>query len=156
MDMLQTTDTTDSRLVVEFHVAEAAFGIDAKRVLEIVKTGDWTPVHGAPPDVLGIRNLRGRIVTIVDMATHLGMGHIETSERSRLLIMEHQSDYYGFLVDSVSEAIALDEAMISTPPASLNANLRNRLLGVYRKKQELTAILDPEVLFSWNTQSRNA
>jgi purine-binding chemotaxis protein CheW len=114
-----------------------------------VKVGELTYLHDAPTGVIGIRNLRGRIVTVVDMATHLNLGSVEIGPDTRLLIMEHQSESYGFLVDAVTDAIALDEEHINTPPASLDPSLRSRLRGVWREADRLTAILDPQALFQW-------
>lgn len=134
-------------LVAQFMIGEATFGVDARRVLEVVKVGEWTPVHGAPEGVLGIRNLRGRIVTVIDFAVQLGLGQVVPGPASRLLIMEQLGDYYGFLVDAVTEAVALDETQITEPPSSLAADLRNRLTGVWREGRALTAIIEPDSLF---------
>jgi len=142
----------DGLLVTGFIVAGAAFGIDARLVLEVVKVGELTPVHGAPPGVCGVRNLRGRIVTVVDMATHLGLGCVETGPETRLLIMEHQSEPFGFLVDAVTDAIALDAERINTPPAGMDPDLRSRLSGVWRENDSLTAIIDAGALFKWNDE----
>jgi purine-binding chemotaxis protein CheW len=142
-------ETTDGLLVTGFALGAAAFGVDARMVLEVVKVGDLTPVHGAPRGVVGIRNLRGRIVTVVDMAVHLDLGSVDIGPETRLLIMEHQGEPYGFLVDTVTEAIALDAECIVSPPASLDPALRARLRGVWREADRITAILDPQALFQW-------
>lgn len=142
-------ETTDGLLVTGFTLGDASFGVDARLVQEVVKVGELTPVHGAPSGVVGIRNLRGRIVTVVDMAAHLNLGHVESGPETRLLIMEHQGEFYGFLVDAVTDAIAMDEKRIGKPPASLEPALRSLLIGVWREGQTLTAILDPQALFKW-------
>lgn len=147
-------ETTDGLLVTGFSLGAANFGIDARLVQEVVKVGELTRVHAAPADVIGIRNLRGRIVTVVDMATHLDLGCVAIGTESRLLIMEHQGESYGFLVDAVTEAIALDEEHIGTPPASMDPALRARLRGVWRETERLTAILDPQALFLWEDATR--
>jgi purine-binding chemotaxis protein CheW len=144
--------TTDGLLVTRFVVGTAAFGLDARLVLEVVKVGDLTRVHNAPAEVLGIRNLRGRIVTVVDMAMHLQLGQVTADAESRLLIMEHQGETYGFLVDTVTDATAMDAEALETPPASLSPALRRRLVGVWRQGGQLTAILNPATLFQWNEE----
>jgi chemotaxis signal transduction protein len=68
--------------------------------------------------------------------------------------MEHQGESYGFLVDAVTEAIALDEERIGAPPASLDPALRGRLRGVWREADRLTAILDPQALFQWEDAAK--
>ncbi len=140
-------------LVTEFLVGGAAFGIDARLVLEVVKVGDLTPVHGAPHGVVGIRNLRGRIVTVVDMAIHLNIGTVISGPDTRLLIMEHEGEPFGFLVDAVTHAISLDEDGLGEAPAGLDKAMRNRLIGVWSQDGHLTAILNAQMLFTWHEES---
>jgi purine-binding chemotaxis protein CheW len=147
-------NTGDGLLVTGFTLGKADFGVDARLVQEVVKVGELTYVHDAPPGVVGIRNLRGRIVTVMDMATHLNLGSVEIGPETRLLIMEYQGESYGFLVDAVTDAIALDEEHINVPPASLDPALRGRLRGVWRETDRLTAILDPQALFQWEETAK--
>lgn len=150
----ENTDETqdDDILVAQFKLGDAVFGIDARLVQEVVKVGELTPVHGAPEDVVGVRNLRGHIVTMIDMSVHLGLGTVEIGPDTRILIITHQGEFYGFLVDAVTEAIALKQDELAAPPASLSPELRGRISGVWRKGKELTAILSSEALFKWNDQ----
>jgi purine-binding chemotaxis protein CheW len=141
-------------LVTEFRVGAAAFGIDARVVLEVVKMGEITPVHGAPPEVMGIRNLRGRIVTLVDLASHLRVGSAAPGPENRILILEDRGEPYGFLVDSVTGAIALDAERLEPAPSGLDAGLRGRLLGVWRESDHLCSILEPAALFQWDVPAR--
>jgi purine-binding chemotaxis protein CheW len=147
--MEHTEEEIDSFLATGFMLGTAAFGVDARLVMEVVKVGELTRVHDAPDGVVGIRNLRGRIVTVVDMATHLGLGSVSIGPETRLLIMEHQGEPYGFLVDEVTDAVALDEDAIGALPPGLSPPLRERARGVFRKEDRLMAILDPRALFQW-------
>jgi purine-binding chemotaxis protein CheW len=147
-------DTTGGLLVTGFELGDASFGVDARLVQEVVKVGELTRVHDAPSGVVGIRNLRGRIVTVVDTAVHLGLGRVAIGPENRLLIMEHQGESFGFLVDSVTDAIPLEEKGLSAPPGSLDAALSSRLSGVWREADRLTAILDPQTLFQWKEEAR--
>jgi purine-binding chemotaxis protein CheW len=143
-------------LVTEFRMGESSFGVDARVVLEVVKMGEITRVHGAPSAVIGIRNLRGRIVTLVDLAEHIGVGSVAPGPENRVLILEDRGEPYGFLVDSVSGAIALDREGLEAPPASLDTALSGRLLGIWREADHLTAILDPASLFTWDESAQKA
>ncbi len=145
-------EKTDGLLLTGFSLGDASFGVDARLVQEVVKVGEVTRVHGAPPGVTGIRNLRGRIVTVVDMAEHLGLGTVDINTESRLLIMERLNESFGFLVDAVTDALSLDEGLIGAPPANMDPVLRGRLRGVWREGDRLTTILDPEALFIWNDE----
>lgn len=147
--MVGHDDTIDGMLITGFRLGKASFGIDARLVQEVVKISDLTHVHQAPTGVVGIRNLRGHIVTVIDLAQHLGLGEVAAGDENRLLIIENDGESYGFLVDAVTEAIVLDEELISDPPASLDPDLRERLHGVWREADQLTSILEPQSLFRW-------
>ena len=133
-------------LLATFFLQNAIFGIDAKLVQEIVKVGDITPVHHAPPLVLGIRNLRGRIVTVIDMAIRLELGCVEQGNDSRLLIMEYNDEPIGFLVDQVRETIQVSLNEVLPPPPSLYHIQHRFLQGVCKDAGHLVGILDPELL----------
>lgn len=137
-------------LVVRFRVGDTLFGIEAKLVIEVVKIGELTYVHDAPPEVMGIRNLRGHIVTVIDTSLHLGTNHKVISPDSRLLIMEKHGEFYGYLVDAVHDAQELITGSFEPPPPSLHPSLHDRIKGVWREGEHLTAILDPDAFFEWN------
>lgn len=147
-----TNGTGEELLLTGFKIGDAVFGIDARLVVEVVKVGEVTPVHGAPSGVCGIRNLRGRIVTVVDMSTHFGLGCVELGPESRLLLMEDRGEPFGFLVDEVTDTLAVNPKRIDRAPAGMDPNLRGRLKGVWREEGQLTAILDPQALFSWSEE----
>jgi purine-binding chemotaxis protein CheW len=134
-------------LLVTFLLGNASFGIDAQLVQEVVNVGDITHVHHAPAHVVGIRNLRGRIVTVVDMAVLLELGYITMGTESKLLIMEWQNEPVGFLVDVVTEAITAAAGTITAPPANLHARQRRNLRGVYQDGEHLIGVLNPDALF---------
>ncbi|MBK7141941.1 MAG: chemotaxis protein CheW [bacterium] len=147
-------ESNDGLLVTGFMLGKATFGVDARLVQEVVKVGDVTRVHDAPTGVIGIRNLRGRIVTVLDMAVHLNLGCVEPGPETRMLIMEYQGESYGFLVDAVTDAIALEEDRIASPPASMDGALRERVRGVWREGDKLTTIIDADALFRWEDVAR--
>ncbi|MBK5938721.1 hypothetical protein CCR96_05520 [Halochromatium roseum] len=149
ISMNATSPPKEKQLVTAFRLCGGLFAINAQLVQEVIRVGELTQVYGAPDEVVGIRNLRGRIVTVIDAAAHLNLGRVEISPEARLLIIEHQQEHYGFLVDQVIEALDLDQDQIEPVPSSLEPALRSRLLGIWRHTDELTAILDPEVLFRW-------
>ncbi|MCC7221889.1 MAG: chemotaxis protein CheW [Candidatus Contendobacter sp.] len=137
-------------LITTFMLGDALFGVNAWLVQEVVKVGGLTRVHHAPTAVAGIRNLRGRIVTVVDLALRLELGCVTLGPDARLLIMEWQGEPVGFLVDTVTDAITVSEERITPPPASIDPVLRRSLRGIWREGDRLIAILDPPALFQWD------
>ena len=142
-------ETKTGLLVTEFILSDAHFGINAQLILEVVKMGRLTPVHRAPEEVVGICNLRGRIVTVVDMKIHLQLGVLNQSSETRMLIMENRGEAYGFLVDMVTNAIVVEESLLEPCVEGLPHHLSHRLLGVWRESDRLISILDPKTLFQW-------
>jgi purine-binding chemotaxis protein CheW len=147
---------SDDLLLVTFLIGEAAFGIDAHLVQEVVNVGDITHVHHAPAHVVGIRNLRGRIVTVVDMAVLLGLGSVTMGTESKLLIIELSNEPVGFLVDVVTEAIVIAVDKISSPPANLSERQRRNLRGIYKDSGKIVGVLDPETLFLMESEAEQS
>jgi purine-binding chemotaxis protein CheW len=137
-----THQADDALLVATFLLGDAVFGIDAQQVQEVTRVGDVTPVCHAPADVVGIRNLRGRIVTVIDLCTRLELGHVARGPENRILIVEAQGESVGLLVESVSDTIATHSDALSPPPPNLHGVKSRNLRGVCRGGERLVALLD--------------
>ncbi len=148
--MQSDEEPDEGLLIAAFMLGDATFGVNAQLVQEVVRVGDITCVHHAPAAVIGIRNLRGRIVTVVDLAVWLELGCATLGPDARLLIMEWQGEPIGFLVDVVTDAITVTEDRIAAPPASIDPVLRRNLRGIWREGDRLIALLDPSALFQWD------
>jgi len=135
--------TDDTLLVATFLLGNAAFGIGAAQVQEVVRMGEITPVHHAPPYVVGIRNLRGRIVTVIDLRARLNLGVAEAGGDSRILIVDWQGEPIGLLVDSIADTISVNVADITPPPPNVHGIQSRNLRGVCRSSERLVALLDP-------------
>jgi purine-binding chemotaxis protein CheW len=135
--------TNDALLVITFMLGDAAFGITASYVQEVARVGDITPVHHAGAEVVGIRNLRGRIVTVIDLCTLLGLGSINSGPENRILIVESMGEPVGLLVDCISDTISVNPGQIQPPPSSVPGNQGRNLLGVWHSGERLIALLEP-------------
>lgn len=132
----------DTSLAITFLLGDSVFGIDASDVQEVVKVDQITPVHHAPSYVVGIRNLRGRIVTVIDLGARLELGAIEITPNSRILIVICDDESIGLLVDCVNDTISTDAKDIAPPPPSLQGARSRYLLGVYRGGGRLVSLID--------------
>ena len=132
----------DALLVATFLLGEAAFGIDAQQVQEVARVCDITTVHHAPPDVVGIRNLRGRIVTAIDLRSRLGLGQVQASADNRILIVDWQGEPVGLLVDSVADTIETSPENLAPAPPNLHGVQSRKLRGVCRGGERLVALLE--------------
>ena len=132
----------DGLLVATFLLGEAAFGIDAQQVQEVARVGHITPVAHAPSYAVGIRNLRGRIVTVIDLRARLELGRVEAASGNRILIVEWQGESVGLLVDSVADTIETSLDQLAPPPPNLHGVQSKNLRGVCRGGERLVALLD--------------
>jgi len=108
--------------------------------------GELTPVRHAAEFVAGIRNLRGRIITVIDLCVRLGLGSVDTGPDSRILIADWKGEPVGLLVDRVADAIAVGADALEPSPPNLHGIQMQKLLGVFRSGQRLAALLDLAVV----------
>lgn len=140
--MASSKKTSEDLLVATFLLGQAAFGVDTADIQEVVRIGDITPVRHAPKYVVGIRNLRGRIVTVIDLRTRLELGRVGPTEESRILIVEAQGEPIGMLVDQVADTLTVPVAEITPPPPNVHGVQSRNLRGVCRGGGRLVALLD--------------
>jgi len=129
--------------LVCFRIARETYGIDIFAVREIVKPQEITPVPGTESYVLGIINLRGRIVSVVDLAARLGLGAAEVGRSTRILVVDLDGFTVGFLVDAATEVLKLDGDAIEPAPEELKSSIREDYLeGVGKLADRLVIILN--------------
>ncbi len=140
-------------LLVTFSLGEGVFGINADLVQEVVKVSALTPVHHAPEYVLGIRNLRGRVVTVLDLRSRLDLGTSPSAPENRVLIIDWHGEPIGLLVDRIADTISLAADAIEDPPHNLHSVQQASLRGVTRQGERLVAILDINTVLQVSEQS---
>lgn len=121
---------------------DRVFGIDATLIQEVVMVGEITPARHAADYVAGIRNLRGRIITVIDLGVRLGLGPVEIGPESRILIADWKGEPVGLLVDRVADAIAMQAGDVEPAPPNLHGVQMQTLRGVFRSGKRLAALLD--------------
>ena len=115
------TDTQEKDLTTEielltFQVGKQEYAIDIMSVREIRGWSKATPLPHAPKFVRGVINLRGTVLTIVDLADRLGMGPTKTNERNVIIVVHTGKETVGLLVDAVSDILAINKSDLQTPP----------------------------------------
>ncbi len=132
----------DALLLASFALGDAVFGIDAQQIQEVAKVGEITPVRHAPACVIGIRNLRGRVITVLDLRIRLELGSVQIGHDSRVLIVEGEGEPVGLLVDRVDDMIAVKPKDIMPAPPNVNGVQNRNLRGVFRGGKRLVAVLN--------------
>jgi purine-binding chemotaxis protein CheW len=131
-----------SILLATFFVRDALCALDAASVQEVIRLGPVTPVRYAPEEVIGIVNLRGRIVTIVDLGMRLGFPKAVPGADSRIFIIEDRSEFIGLLVDRVDEVVEVERDHWQPPPANVNWGQARFFKGVCRARGRVITLLD--------------
>jgi len=131
-----------------FSVGDFYLGILTSEVIELTKGLEVTPVPLGPVGVSGFINLRGQIVTAIDMRKRLGLHSIEHSDTTISLFFEDQGTLFGLLVDDVSDILELDKSSFEEPPSNLSLASSELILGVHKLPHKLLLILDPHKIIS--------
>lgn len=127
---------------VTFCLADEKYAINVMRVQEIMRVTEITPVPGAPSYVLGIINLRGKVVTVIDTHKRFGLDSITADDSSSIVIIETEAHVIGFLVDSVAEVIEMRASEIEVAPNFGNEEAAKYVQGVTERNNELLILVD--------------
>ena len=127
---------------VTFRLGDEKYGINVMQVQEVLRVAEIAPVPGAPSYVLGIINLRGNVVTVIDTRNRFGLMSKETDDNSRIVIIETESHIIGILVDSVAEVVELRASDIETAPNVGNEETSRYIQGVTSRDNELLILVD--------------
>jgi purine-binding chemotaxis protein CheW len=134
-------------LLATFYVRDALCALDAAGVQEVIRVDSVTRVRHAPDEVAGVMNLRGKIVTLLDLGMILGFGKSVVTKESRVFIMEDRNEFLGVLVDRVGEVIETESGQADSLPVNIPAAQARFFRGICRAGGHVIALLNPrEVL----------
>jgi purine-binding chemotaxis protein CheW len=140
----QTEIHSDTVELATFYVGEALCGMDILKVQEINKLIEMTRVPQAPEYVLGILNLRGEIVTIIDLGNKLSLKSTEMSDKTRNIIVNSNGEHIGLMVEKISDVVQADWEKVEAPPANIGGVQGKYFTGVFKTEDRLIGILDVE------------
>lgn len=130
-------------------IAKQLFGIPVLQVQDVLGQQNVTKIPLAPPEVAGSLNLRGRIVTAIDVRRRLGLDPDEKKKTDMSVVVEHDNELYSLIIDNVGDVLSLYDKDFEGNPATLDPLWREISLGIYRMKNELLVVLDvPKLLNS--------
>ena len=125
-------------------IGDQLFGLPISRVQDVFVPERLTLVPLAPPEIAGLLNLRGRIVTVIDMRRRLDLPLRDASRRMIAIGVEYKAESYGLLIDEIGEVLQLPAAGREDNPVNLDARLAHVSLGVHRLDGALLVVLDVE------------
>ena len=127
---------------VTFRLAGETYGINVMQVQEVLRYTEIAPVPGAPGYVLGIINLRGNVVTVIDTRNRFGLESGELTDNTRIVIIETEGHVIGVLVDSVAEVVYLRQSEVENAPNVGNDESAKFIQGVCHKNDELLILIE--------------
>lgn len=133
--------------IIAFKLHDRDFCLETKSIREIRGWGRSTPIPHAPRDVLGVLDLRGAVIPIIDLAVRLGMEPIGSNERSAIIVAEVGGDIVGLLVDGVSDLLAVDRGLVQPIPATVHSDGIGFAQGMITHDLGMICFLDLSKLF---------
>jgi purine-binding chemotaxis protein CheW len=123
-------------------LGDELIGLPILRVQDVFAPDGVAQVPLAPPEIAGVLNLRGRIVTLIDLRARLGMPPRPTGQPSMAIGVELRGESYGLLIDSIGEVLHLDQAEREPNPLNLDPRLARVSAGIHRLQERLLIVLD--------------
>jgi purine-binding chemotaxis protein CheW len=138
----ETADRALSRQYSTFDVAGSYFGIDVLQVQEVLRCQEMTPVPLAPPVIEGLINLRGQIVTALDMRRRLGLPPRDRGETAMNVVVRTEEGAVSLLVDEIGDVVEVDSMSFERPPENLDPAISELVRGIHKLKGRLLLVLD--------------
>ncbi|MBU3845065.1 MAG: chemotaxis protein CheW [Candidatus Anaerobiospirillum pullicola] len=133
---------------VTFQLDKEMYGVNVMQVREVLRYSDIAPVPGAPAYVLGIINLRGNVVSVIDTRMRFGLPPAEVTDNTRIMIIESERQTVGILVDSVAEVVDLNTKDIDDTPNVGTEESAKFICGVCNRGDDLLILIDLYKLLS--------
>lgn len=127
-----------------FYVDGLFFGVEVLRVQEVIRFQEMTPVPLASNVVSGLINLRGQIVTAIDLRRRLALADRDPAELPMNVVIRTDDGAVSLLVDQIGDVLEVDADNYERPPETLSGVARQLVLGVYKLKDNLLLILDTD------------
>lgn len=136
-------------------IRDQLFGLPIGEVEDVFEPQMVTHVPMCPPEVVGVLNLRGRIVSVIDVCTRLGMKSLEP-EKPMAIGLRREGGTYALLVDEVGDVIHPEAGSLEPVPSHLDQRWKSVCTGVHQLEDKLMMVLDPDCVFENESESRVA
>jgi purine-binding chemotaxis protein CheW len=127
-----------------FYLEKLLFGVELKSVQEVIRSLEMTRVPLAPAVVSGLINLRGQIVTAVDLRRRLELDPAPPGQLAMNVVVRSEDGAVSLLVDEIGDVLEVDQSTFELPPETLRGSVRGMILGVHKLKDRLMLVLDTE------------
>ena len=151
-----TEDTRDSMagMYLTFDLADVGYGLEIRHVIEIIGIQPVTCVPDMPEHVIGVLNLRGKVIPIIDVRLRFGLPERDYDERTCIIVVNVHDDSVGLVVDMVSEVVDIPDGQIEPPPAH-GRETACYIQGMGKLEERVKLLLDVETLVQAEGLSTN-
>jgi purine-binding chemotaxis protein CheW len=133
----------DARQFATFLLDGLLFGVDVLQVQEVIRYQQMTRVPRAPAIVEGLINLRGQIVTAIDMRKRLGFSPRPADQRPMNVVVQNSDGVVSLLVDGIGDVVEVEPAQVESVPETVSSRVREVVVGVFKLREGLLLVLDP-------------
>ncbi len=141
-------ESEDIMQLVGFIVGNEELAVPILNIQEIIKPIECTKVPSVPDYVLGVFNLRGSILPLIDLRRKFGLPSVSQNEETRYIVIKTENNEAGFVIDRLTKAIRINQSDIETPPETFNKdeNSNNMIFGIGKMKDSIITILNVNAL----------
>lgn len=140
--------------IVGFQVGRETYGVPIASLHEIVRVTEITSVPDSPAYIEGVINLRGKIVSVIDLRKRFGENQIVSHKKNRILVVESNGRLTGLIVDSASDVLKIPSEDVEAPPVVFQEGGLNCVTGLGKYKNRLIVLLDMNKLLQHSSQQR--
>lgn len=151
-----TIMTADAKMLVTMRVNGQLFGVPVQHVRDVLREQKMTKVPLAPKEIAGSINLRGRIVTVINVRARLRLPEKSDGERQMFVVVERHNELYSLMVDDVGDVMNIPHTQIEKTPANMGSGWKEVASGIHRLDDELLVVIDPEILLTLNETSNES
>ena len=139
---LKNADSGDKDRFIEFSLGDEDYAIPLLMVREVISIPETTPIPKSPKHFIGLMNLRGQVISIVDLRTKLTISPNVNESESAVIIVDFNDVNIGIVVDSINKVLSFNTNEIQEMPEVQSQVKSDYILGVYKKEEGLTVLLD--------------
>lgn len=132
----------DSIQLVGFKLGDEEYAIDVLKIQEIIRLMEITSVPRMEPYILGVINLRGKVIPVVDLRVRFDLERSDFDKKTRIVVVKFEKEDIGFVVDEVTEVIRIDKSIVEPTPPLVGAVGQEYILGICKYRDRLIILLD--------------
>lgn len=139
---LESHEASNQERFIEFSLGEEDYAIPLLMVKEVISIPETTPIPKAPKHFIGLMNLRGQVISIVDLRTKLNIKPNAEENDSAIIIVDFNNVNVGIVVDAINKVLAFSKSELQEMPELQSQVKADYILGIYKKEEGLTVLLD--------------